>query len=166
MHLQSVRAILDGGWADDGSVRNTAETRKGGTLVDGHGGAVLPRTKPWASAELLANPAIEETVEALLGPGCLLTSLSGNTCLPGCGFQRLHVDSIWRHRSAAEAQQAGQPWPLKTTSVVVNFSGSDQSPANGSTVSLSHAPAAPTPPQQRRHSGQAGHGFIVQVDVV
>ena len=125
VHLQSVGSILDGGWPEDAGDRSPR--------VIGHGGAALPRTAPWLSAQLVANPAVESAVEALLGPGCRLTSLAGNTALPGSGPQRLHVDAIWRHRSEAEARQAGQPWPLPTTSVVVNFSGVDQSSLNGAT---------------------------------
>lgn len=64
-------------------------------------------------------PAVETVVEALLGPGCRLTWLSGNTAMLGSGLQYMHVDTL---------ALSTEP---KTSHVVVNFSCGPYGLANG-----------------------------------
>jgi hypothetical protein len=64
-------------------------------------------------------PAVEAVVEALLGPSCRLTWLSGNTAMLGSGLQYMHVDTL---------ALSTEP---KTSHVVVNFSCGPYGLANG-----------------------------------
>ena len=120
--LQCVRSVLEGAWPED--LATNERWQQGlppASFTPGHGGADWPRTTPWLSPALIANPAVEAVVEALLGPGCRLTGLSGNTAMPGSGLQYLHVDTL------------ALPTEPKTTHVVVNFSCGPYGPANGAT---------------------------------
>ena len=120
--VQCVRSVLEGAWPED--LATNERWQQGlppASFTPGHGGADWPRTTPWLSPALIANPAVEAVVEALLGPGCRLTGLSGNTAMPGSGLQYLHVDTL------------ALPTEPKTTHVVVNFSCGPYGPANGAT---------------------------------
>ena len=133
VELQSVRNVLSGGWPEDIPTSDRSALGLPPLFHPGHGGASQPRTAPWLSRDLIANPTVEVVVSTIIGPGAALVSLSGNTAFPGCGTQYLHVDSTWRHKSEAAAVLAGQPWPLPTTSVVVNWGTEEMSTANGAT---------------------------------
>ena len=134
VELQAVENVLGGAWPDDIPTSDRSAEGLPPLFHPGHGGASQPRTTPWLTRDLIAHPAVEAVVEELIGgPGAALVSLSGNTAFPGCGTQYLHVVSTWRHKSESAAAAAGQPWPLPTTSIVVNFGTGDQSAANGST---------------------------------
>ena len=131
--LQSVQNVLSGAWPEDIPTSDRSAQGLPPLFHPGHGGATQPRTAPWLIRDLIANPTVEAVVSTIIGPGAALVSLSGNTAFPGCGTQYLHVDSTWRHKSEAAAALAGQPWPLPTTSVVVNWSTEEMSAANGAT---------------------------------
>ena len=133
VELQSVQNVLSGGWPEDIPTSDRSAQGLPPRFHPGHGGATQPRTAPWLSRDLIANPIVEAVVSKIIGPGAALVSLSGNTAFPGCGTQYLHVDSTWRHKTEAAAASAGQPWPIPTTSVVVNWGTAEMSAANGAT---------------------------------
>eukprot|EP01052_Picozoa_sp_SAG31_P020876 SAG31_NODE_1589_length_7816_cov_5.732279_2_plen_235_part_00 len=133
VELRSVQSVLSGAWAEDIPTSDRSADGLPPLCHPGHGGATQPRTAPWLSRDLIANPTVEAVVSRIIGPGAALVSLSGNTAFPGCGTQYLHVDSTWRYKSESAAALAGYPWPLATTSVVVNWGTAEMSTANGAT---------------------------------
>jgi hypothetical protein len=81
-----------------------------------------PRHSPWVDAGWVANPIIEQVASAVLGPGCYLSFCDGNTALPQCGYQSLHIDSASPWPTAAAAAAAAEAFPARTTHLIVNFS--------------------------------------------
>ena len=50
---------------------------------------------------------------ALLGPGAYLSYCDGNTALPGCGYQALHIDSASPWPTPAAAAGGGEAHPVR-----------------------------------------------------
>ena len=94
----------------------------------GHGHLQLgpPRVRPFVSAQLVANPLVEQVVAAILGRGAFLSFYNGNCNSPHSGRQKLHRDiSPWG--------RAGSSEPLQATVINVNFSTRDICCDNGAT---------------------------------
>ena len=68
--------------------------------VQGHLQLGLTRTGEYITPEVIANPLIEQVVSEVLGPGCFLGFVNGNTNCPGSGTQnaRPHTHHFTSHR--------------------------------------------------------------------
>jgi len=85
----------------------------------------------------VANAVVEQVAAAVLGESPYLSFCDGNTALPDCLFQALHIDSAapWPTAESAAAATPPEAFPGRTTHLIVNFSPVDVDESNGAMVS-------------------------------
>ena len=64
-------------------------------------------------SDLTAQCTELQVAAALLGPGAYLSYCAGNTALPGCGYQALHIDSPSPWPTAEDAAAASEAYPAR-----------------------------------------------------
>ena len=81
--------------------------------VQGHLQLGLQRTGEYITPEIIANPLIEQVVSEVLGPGCFLGFVNGNTNCPGSGTQnvRPHPPHSPRTRPLPTVAPLRPGWP-------------------------------------------------------
>ena len=90
-----------------------------------------------AACGRVANPIVEQVAAAVLGVNPYLSFCDGNTALPDCLYQALHIDSAapWPTAESASAATPPEAFPGRTTHLIVNFSPVDVDESNGAMVS-------------------------------
>lgn len=99
----------------------------------GHLQLGLRRCVPYVRADLLTNPLVESVVAAILGQGAWLGFYNGNVNLPGSVHQPLHYDRPFSWKTPEEAQQDGESWPPRATTLSCSVALDEITEAKGAT---------------------------------